>query len=138
MQHLLKWAILTWKFQKISNRLIFNMDVEMAKKSSFIMVTPINNGQMYLKINFRRYCFSVLWNNFYLDLAIIWRASHGGTSTISHSQHAHQISAHLKNFNFQLKICRFRRQHLLKWTILTWKFQKISNRLLFDMHVGNG
>ena len=38
--------------------------LEMAKKSSFIMVTPINNGQMYLKINFTRYCFSVLRNIF--------------------------------------------------------------------------
>ena len=29
---------------------------EMAKESSFIMVTPTNNGQMDLKINFTRYC----------------------------------------------------------------------------------
>ena len=38
--------------------------LEMAKKSSFIMVTLINNGEMYLKINFTLYCFSVLRNIF--------------------------------------------------------------------------
>ena len=34
--------------------------LEMAKESSFIMVSPTNNGQMDLKINFIRYYFSVL------------------------------------------------------------------------------
>ena len=36
----------------------------MAKEKSFILVTPINNGQMDLKINFTRYWFSVLRNIF--------------------------------------------------------------------------
>ena len=37
---------------------------EMGKKSSFIIVTHVNNGKMDLKINFTRYCFSVLRNIF--------------------------------------------------------------------------
>ena len=45
------------------------MHVEMAKKSSFIIVTPINNGEMYLKINFRRYCFLSCYEIFF---NLIW------------------------------------------------------------------
>ena len=39
---------------------------EIAKTSTFIMVTPINNGQMYLKFYFIRSCFSMLRNIFNL------------------------------------------------------------------------
>ena len=45
--------------------------LEMDKKTSFLMVTTINYGQMDLKIKFTRYCFSVFTNIFELHLAII-------------------------------------------------------------------
>ena len=49
---------------KFSNQLIFDKYVEMEKKSSFIMVTLINNDQTFLKINFTRCYFSMFENVF--------------------------------------------------------------------------
>ena len=45
--------------------------LEMAKDSSFIILTLENNDQINLKVNFTRYCFRELRNIVELHLAII-------------------------------------------------------------------
>ena len=45
--------------------------LEIVKDSSFIIITPENNDQINLKINFTRYCFSELRKIVELHLAII-------------------------------------------------------------------
>ena len=59
-----KWAILTWNFQNFQNGWYLTCMLVMAKNTSSIKVTLVNNGEMNLKISFSRYCFTVLRNIF--------------------------------------------------------------------------
>ena len=62
------------KFKNFQINYYLTCMLEIAKKSSFISVISVNNGQMNWKINFTRYCSSVYWNIVFIHFAIIWRA----------------------------------------------------------------
>ena len=81
--------------------------LKMTKKSSFIMVIPINNGQMNLKIKFALYCFSVLRNNFLPSFGYYLKGVTWSNLDFYPFQTYTSNIDHFKKSPFPLKICRF-------------------------------
>ena len=52
------------KISKLSNRLILGMHVGNGSEAKLHHGNPVNNGEMELKFNFTRKCFSMLRNIF--------------------------------------------------------------------------
>ena len=86
---------------------------------------------------FNSILFQSVKKHYLTSLAYYLKGYHGETSTFNHSKHTPHIVAHLKSFNFHLKICRFPKGTPMEMNHSDMKISKFSNWLIFDINVGN-